>query len=285
MANHQTSSDANRSTVVLPAPTAWPFLLAAGVSLLFTSLVTNVVVAYLGIVLLVISAIGWFRQVLPHDQHEAIEVVPAPMEIVSTRTRVARIHVDETHRAQLPLATYPISSGIIGGLAGGVAMIIPAGLYGLLRFHSLWYTINLLGGMGAFGRNNPTTAEISQFHLTPFLIACVIHICTSLLVGLLYGALLPVWPKRPILLGGIVGPVLWTGFLFNIFNIVNPFYSERISWPWFAVSQLVFGLVAGLTVAKRGRLRRLAQMPLPVRMGVHASGLHGGESENEGGGR
>jgi len=139
--------------------------------------------------------------------------------------------------------------------------------------------------MGAFGRNNPTTAEISQFHLTPFLIACVIHICTSLLVGLLYGALLPVWPKRPILLGGIVGPVLWTGFLFNIFNIVNPFYSERISWPWFAVSQLVFGLVAGLTVAKRGRLRRLAQMPLPVRMGVHASGLHGGESENEGGGR
>jgi len=132
MANHQTSSDANRSTVVLPAPTAWPFLLAAGVSLLFTSLVTNVVVAYLGIVLLVISAIGWFRQVLPHDQHEAIEVVPAPMEIVSTRTRVARIHVDETHRAQLPLATYPISSGIIGGLAGGVAMIIPAGLYGLL---------------------------------------------------------------------------------------------------------------------------------------------------------
>ena len=37
--------------------------------------------------------------------------------------KVARIDVGETHRAQLPLETFPISSGIIGGIAGGIAMV------------------------------------------------------------------------------------------------------------------------------------------------------------------
>jgi hypothetical protein len=265
--------------IELPAPTAWPFLLAAGLSLIFAALVTNIGLAYLGTLLSVASAVGWFRQVLPHEKHEAVEVVTVPVEVVTARARVARIEMTETHRAQLPLETYPVSSGILGGLAGGIAMIIPAELYGLLRFHSLWYTINLLGGMGAFGESNPTTAELSQFYLTAFLIACVIHLSTSLLVGLLYGALLPVWPKHPILLGGIVAPLLWTGLLHSILSIVNPFFNARISWPWFAASQLFFGIVAGWTVARRGRVRRLAQFPLAVRLGLETPGLRGGEQQ------
>ncbi len=239
------------STVQLPAPTAWPFTLAAGLSLIMAALVTNVGLAYLGLALSVVSAVGWLRQILPHEKHEAVELVTEPIEVATTRVRVARIQMDE------------------------IAMIIPAEMYGLLRFHSLWYPVNLLGGMGAFGDRNPTVAELSQFHLTPFLIALVIHVSASLLVGLLYGALLPVWPTHPILLGGIVAPALWTGLLYSILSIVNPFFNQRISWPWFATSQLFFGLVAGWTVTRRGRIKRLAQLPLAIRLGLEAPGLHG----------
>jgi hypothetical protein len=245
--------------------------------------VTNVGLAYLGIVLGVCSAIGWFRQVLPHERHEVVHVVTEPIEIATTRPRVARIEMNETHRAQLPLQTYPVSSGIIGGIAGGVAMIVPAEIYALLRFHSLWYPVNLLGGMGAFGNRHPSTAELSQFHLTIFLIAVVIHISTSLLVGLLYGALLPVWPKHPILLGGIIAPGLWTGMLHSILSIVNPFFNEHVSWPWFAASQLLFGLVAGWTVVRRRHIKKLAQLPLAVRLGLQAPGLREHPKDRQGG--
>jgi hypothetical protein len=269
------------ATIKLPAPTVWPFALAVGIALVLSSLVTHVMLAYLGAVVGIYAAVGWFRQVLPHERHAPVPVISEEITITPSTARVGRIQVDETHRAQLPLRTYPVSSGILGGLAGGIAMIIPAEIYGLVRFHSLWYTINLLGGMGVFGGRNPSTAELSQFHLTAFLIALVIHITASLLVGLLYGALLPVWPKHPILLGGIVAPLLWTGGLHSILGIVNPFFNARISWPWFAASQLLFGLVAGWTVMKRGRIKTLAQLPLPVRIGLQTPGLRGEQAENK----
>jgi hypothetical protein len=213
--------------------------------------------------------------VLPHEKHAPVPIVTEAVTITPSTARVARIQVDETHRAQLPLKTYPVSSGILGGIAGGIAMIIPALIYGLVRFHSIWYAINLLGGMGAYGNRTPSTAELSQFHLNVFLIALVIHAATSILVGLLYGALLPVWPKHPILLGGIIAPVLWTGGLHSILTIVNPFFNSKISWLWFAASQLLFGLVAGWTVMKRGRIKTLAQLPLAIRMGLQTPGLRG----------
>ena len=43
-----------------------------------------------------------------------------------------RLEVEEIHRAWLPLKIYPISAGVKGGLAGGVAMAIFAVIYGLL---------------------------------------------------------------------------------------------------------------------------------------------------------
>src|SRR5215472_18050570 len=45
----------------LPAPTAWPFMLALGVTLISASLVTNLWIGALGLLLFVISVVGWFR--------------------------------------------------------------------------------------------------------------------------------------------------------------------------------------------------------------------------------
>lgn len=280
MSGEHENTATHKDTVHLPAPTAWPILLAAGINLLFAALVTNIGIGILGAVLTVVGCVGWFRQVLPHEKHEDIDVETQDIEIASSREGVARIEISETHRAQLPLETYPISSGLKGGIAGGIAMIVPAEIYGIIKFHSIWYSVNLLGGAGVAGWLNPSDQEIAGFHLHALVTASAIHVITSLLVGLLYGALLPVWPKRPILLGGLIAPVLWTGLLHNVLQLVNPFLDQKISWPWFAVSQVFFGIVAGLTVSKLGGLKRLRQAPLSVRLGLEVPGLHEDEESN-----
>lgn len=272
---------AHQTSVHLPAPTAWPFLMALGLSLVCASLVTSASLGYLGGAIAIVSAIGWFRNVLPHEAHEEVAVTEGPVVIVPAPGKVARIEVDETHRAQLPLETFPISSGIKGGIAGGIAMVIPAEIYGILRYHSIWYVVNLLGGAGVGEWQNPTMADMMHFRLGAFITANIIQGATTLLVGLLYGAMLPMWPRRPMLLGGIIAPALWTGLLHSVLGLVNPFLADHIDWWSFAASQVLFGLVAGYTVTKLGGLKRLQQIPLSMRMGVETPGLHSGHEGDE----
>ncbi len=260
-------------TIHLPAPTAWPFMLALGITLISASLVTTAAIGMLGALLMIVSVVGWFREVLPHEKHEDIPVTDEVVTIVPSREKVARIEVDETHRAQLPLQTFPLSSGIVGGIAGGIAMVIPAEIYGIIRFHSIWYVVNLLGGAGVGTWVNPTMEQMTHFNLGAFVTANIIQGATTLLVGLLYGAMLPIWPRHPMLLGGIIAPAAWTGLLHSVIGIVNPFLAEHIDWWSFAAAQVIFGLVAGYVVMKRGKLKRLRQAPLAVRLGVEAPGL------------
>ncbi len=98
---------------------------------------------------------------------------------------------------------------------------------------------------------NSATTSLNAFHLDSFLLAVVIHLLTSLLVGLLYGAMLPMFPRRPILLGGVIAPILWTGLLYSILGLINPLLNERIDWRWFVASQFAFGIVAGLVVVRQ----------------------------------
>jgi hypothetical protein len=267
-------------TVRLPAPTPWPFLMSLGLTLVGASLVTTIWLIWLGALLFVISALGWFRNVLPHEAHEDVPVAKELFSFAPVYENVARIEVGETHRAQLPLETFPVSSGIKGGIAGGLAMVIPAEIYGIAHHHSIWYVVNLLGGAGVGAWTNPTMEQMNHFRLSAFITANIIQGATTLLVGILYGALLPIWPRRPILLGGIVAPIAWTGLLHSILGLINPYFAEHIDWWSFAASQVFFGVVAGFVVAKSGRLKRLQQVPLAVRLGVETPGLsseHGGE--------
>jgi hypothetical protein len=265
----------------LPAPTAWPFLLALGVTLISASLVTNFWIGALGFVLFIVSAVGWFRQMLPHEAHEDVAVEEEIISLVTPIEKVARIEVDETHRAQLPLHTFSYSSAIKGGIAGGIAMVIPAEIYGILRFHSPWYVVNLLGGAGVGTWVNPSMEELTHFRLSAFLTANIIQGSVTLLVGLLYGAMLPMWPRRPILLGGIIAPAIWTGLLHSVLGIINPYLADRIDWWSFAASQVIFGLVAGYTVVKLGHIEKLRQVPLSVRLGVETPGLQGEHHDRE----
>jgi hypothetical protein len=243
-------------------------------------MVTSEAVSVLGVIIAVAGAIGWFRDVLPHEAHETVPVAQEELVVTTTRREVVRMAVaNELQRAFLPLEIYPISAGVKGGLAGSVAMAVVAILYGLISRHGIWYPINLLAAGFLPASMTDTTAKIAAFNLSVFLIAIPIHLITSLLVGLLYGATLPMLPRQPILLGGFIAPILWTGLIHSILGIVNPVLNQRIDWGWFVVSQVAFGIVAGIVVSRQERIRTWQHMPLAFRSGMEASGMR---DENRG---
>src|SRR5215469_13232030 len=110
-----------------PAPTAWPFILAFGFTLLFSGLVTSMSVTVLGVVLAAAGCIGWFREVFPREHEVAVPVIPDDFRASTERRVVDRLPVvAEQVRAWLPVHTYPVSAGVKGGLAGSVAMAVLA---------------------------------------------------------------------------------------------------------------------------------------------------------------
>src|SRR4029077_21037447 len=124
--------------------TAWPFILALGVTLLFAGLVTSMSVSALGLVLALAGSVGWFREVLPHEHEEVVPLVAEEISLRTERPVVERLPIaPDQLRTWLPWRSYPISAGLKGGLAGSVAMAVLACLYGVLKAHSIWYPINL----------------------------------------------------------------------------------------------------------------------------------------------
>ncbi len=267
----------------LPSPTAWPMFLAFGVTLGAAGLVTNVSVSICGAIFVLAGCVGWFRQVLPQEALKFVRVHVVPEAYATTHKQVQHIQLSAGHRAYLPIETYPIKAGIKGGIAGGLAMIIPALIYGLVTEHSIWYAVNLLGGAGVAHWRTPSVADIAAFHWQGLIVATVIHSTASLMVGLLYGAMLPMLPRHPVLLGGIIAPLLWTGLLHSTLGIINPALDEHIAWGWFIVSQVFYGVVAGVVVARVERIRTVESLPVVARLGIESPGLmrSGDEEEKE----
>src|ERR1700746_519233 len=239
-------------TIEVPAPTAWPFILALGAALLFAGLVTSMSVSVLGAAFALAGCVGWFRAVFPHAQEETVAVVPEDIRLTTDRRVVERIPVlADQLRAWLPVRTYPISSGVKGGLAGSIAMAVLACAYGVLKAGSIWYPINLLAAVVYRESLRLGSAQLHSFHADAFATAFVLHGVVSIFVGILYGAMLPMFPRRPILLGGFIAPVLWSGLLYTILGLLNPLLASHIDWFWFVASQVAFGIVSGLVVVSQ----------------------------------
>jgi hypothetical protein len=271
-----------RSTIELPAPTAWPIILAFGLTLVFAGLVTSASVSILGALFTLTGCVGWFRDVLPHEKHESMPIVARVPPAETSHPQVARVEwkTEELHRARLPLEIYPISAGVKGGLAGSVAMAILAVLYGILSGHGVWYPINLLSA--GFFPARGTTEQIAAFHWDAFIIATVIHLICSSLVGLLYGVALPMFPRRPVLFGGLIAPILWSALIHSMLEALDPVLKQRIDWIWFVVSQIGFGIVAGIVVSRQERIRTWQYLPFAVRAGIEAPGAKDEKSRDNG---
>ncbi len=260
--------------IEVPASTAWPLVLAFGFTLLFAGLVTSVSVSILGAVLSVAGCVGWFREVFPHQREEAVPVAPEDFQVTTARRVVERVPVAaEQLRAWLPVHTYPISAGVKGGLAGSVAMAVLACGYGLLKAGSIWYPINLLAAVVYAESLRLGPAQLNAFHADAFAIALVLHGLVSTLVGVLYGAMLPMFAHRPIVLGGLIAPVLWSGMLYSSLGLLNPLLESHIDWVWFIASQMAFGIVAGIVVVRQSRMPTRENLSFALRAGIEAPGI------------
>src|SRR5713101_2422269 len=260
--------------IELPSPTAWPFVLALGFALLFAGLLTSASVSALGLVLTVAGCVGWFREVFPHEHEEVVPLVPEEVSLTTERHSVERIPLaEELVRAWLPIETYPVSAGVKGGLAGGVAMAVLACTYGLLKTGSIWYPINLLAATVYAESLKLGPAQLNSFHADGFAIAVGLHGIGSIFVGMLYGAMLPMFARRPIILGGLIAPVLWSALLYSIMQLLNPLLASRIDWFWFMASQIAFGIVAGIVVVRQERVSTRENLPFVVRAGIEAPGI------------
>jgi hypothetical protein len=250
-------------------------VLALGFSLIMAGMVTNIGVGILGLLLNIAGSVGWFFQVFPHEQHEAVSVTAAAVKVTSTRTlmeRPPRLYESAAPRKILPIETFRITTGIRGGIAGGIAMIVPATIFSLIKYHSLWYAMNLLAAGGFVSWAGASDAFLGQFHLAGLLAALLIHGLTSLLVGLLYGAMLPMFPRYPIVTAGFMVPLLFTGIIYSALGIVSPILDDRIDWFWFITSQIAFGLVCGFVVNQQAKVRtpQFQALPFAVRAGLHS---------------
>jgi hypothetical protein len=259
--------------IEVPASTAWPIVLAFGFTLIFAGLLTSASVSVLGVVLGIAGCVGWFREVLPHEHEETVPVVFEEHVITTKRRVVERVPIaPELARVWLPLKTYPVSAGVKGGIAGAVAMAVLACTYGVLKAGSVWYPINLLAATVYAQSLKLGPAQLNSFHSDSFAIALVLHGIGSIFVGILYGAMLPMFPRRPIVLGGLVVPALWSGLLYSIMQLLNPLLASHINWFWFIASQIAFGVVAGVVVVRQHGVPTHENLPFVLRAGIEAPG-------------
>jgi hypothetical protein len=98
----------------------------------------------------------------------------------------------------------------------------------------------------------PSLAELETFHADWFIAALGMHAILSLAFGLAFALVLPRLPSipGPMAWGGLLLPLLWTAMSYGLMGVVNPVLQERVDWPWFVVSQFVFGIVASIVVVR-----------------------------------
>ena len=264
--------------VNLPAPTVWPFVTAFGLALLAAGLVTQPVISVIGLLLALRGAVGWFRDVLPVEQHELVRlrpleqraraIAPAPRAVAQLTPGVAG------HRVRIPAEIHPYSSGIKGGILGGIAMAIVACLYGLIAYRSIWYPINLLAAAAVPSLAQADLAQLTAFNGTGFIVALISHGVFSILVGLLFAVLLPMLPsRRAAFWGSFISPVLWSALIWATLRLINPALNARIDWIWFIASQVAFGMVTGYIVHHSKMVETMQAWPLAARAGIEAPGV------------
>ena len=283
--HHSEAGERSAEThIQLPAPTFWPIVFAFGITLLFAGLTTHWTVGAVGLVISLRSAVGWWRNVIPHEEHEEVPIDPAlrPTPILVEARSVVRLSAGERgHRVHIPEQVHPYSAGFWGGLAGGTAMAVLACLYGLIAHHSIWYPINVLSGVVIPQVSQESVEQLRQFNGLAFFAGLVGHGIISILVGIVYAVLLPMFPKYAPFWAGILMPLFWSGLVATTLTMVNPALNTRINWPWFVVCQLAFGLVAGYVIARSTSIKTMQSWSLAERAFLHAPGVHRDEDRQE----
>ncbi len=248
----------------IPQPTPWPILAAFGLTFIFAGLVTNWMVSVVGAAFALVGLIGWFYEVFPHENVEAIPVADCeavlPPPVFEPRPA-------KSPRNLVPEEIHPYRSGFKGAIAGAIAMAVVAAGWGLIDEGSLWMPINLLAGTVLPSVGDATLEQLRLFNGVWFATAVGVHICLSLAVGMVFVVSLPMMPRRPLLAGGLIAPIIWTGIAWATLRVVNPTLEQYISWPWFLGSQIAFGIACAMVISRTTKVRLQIGRSFEDRMG------------------
>jgi hypothetical protein len=101
-----------------------------------------------------------------------------------------------------------------------------------------------------------SVADLKAYHPWWLTIGLVMHAVLSGSFGVLLGLLRSRLPALPAALswGGLLLPLLWTAISFSLMGVVNPLLQHRVDWPWFIVSQFVFGVTAAVVVVRSEKI-------------------------------
>ena len=152
----------------------------------------------------------------------------------------------------------PLPAGMIGGLVGGALMPLPAILWSLATRHGLWYPVNLLAGMVVPGMGQlPRRARAISRGMA------------GDGAGHPRGSVGRLWPGVWSAVAEIAGDSRprWRGAgcscrccgrrsRYSLMGVVNKVLQQEVDWPWFIVSQFVFGIVAAIVVHRSEKIRR-----------------------------
>jgi hypothetical protein len=251
---------------------------ALGLTLVCAGLVTQFVVSVVGVVIALRAAAGWFCEVFPESKHQLvpIDVRDLSGQTIKTSARtVAHLRAGEAdHRVYIPEKFHPYSAGIRGGIAGGFVMAIVACSYGFVAYRSIWYPINLLAAAALPAMTTADLAQLRAFNATAFIVALITHGLISMLVGLLFAIMLPMFPsRRAAFVGSLMSPIFWSALTWATLRLINPALNNRIDWWWFILSQISFGLTTGYIVQHSRMVETMQSWPLAVRAGIEAPGL------------
>jgi hypothetical protein len=249
-------------------------VLAGGITLIGAGYLMHPMLAVAGVFAVLLSCVGWFREVLPVEREEVVPVFEQPSVAQSPRGVQALQVGTNAHRMRLPLEVYPYSVGLKAGLAGGAAMAVVGCLFGMLVHGSIWYPINLLAAAGSATLTRADSAELARFSPWGLILASVTHLSLSILVGILYAALLPIFSRRPHLTAWVFIPLLMSGITWALLRAVNPLLNQRIEWIWFIAAQVAFGVLAGWVVSRTEPIATAQRLPLASRAGLEATGLY-----------
>ena len=192
----------------VPAPTAWPFVLAFGSTLLFAGLVTVRVASASSAPCSPwpVASAGSAKSSLTSMKYRAGCCGRSSRNDRAPRGRAA----SGRGRSVARLASRPHLSDL-GRCEGRIGRQRSDGRASLClrraegRKHLVSHQSSGGVGLRAIAETRPGTAEfVSCGQL--FRLPWVCTLLVSTLVGLLYGAMLPMFPRRPIVLGGLIAP-------------------------------------------------------------------------------
>jgi hypothetical protein len=234
----------------MPRPTAAPLILAVGIVLIAMGVATSLAFVPVGVIVFIVGLARWINQLLPNLGHIHEPKVEAALRAKTVKPVPGGVqHLQRGmpgYRLRLPAKVHPVSAGVKGGIVGGLVMPLPALAYGYFSGHGIWWPVNLLAGMVLPGVDDMPAAQLEQFHSLLLVVGVAIHAVVSLITGLMYGVLMPTLPniRKPLAWGALFMPLLWSAASFAALGQMNPEIRESIEWPWFILSQFVFGLVA-----------------------------------------